>query len=111
MKADEMSLVILIILIAVIAFGLGRLSISQKSNSVKIIQPTKSSTSTIPQNKILEKAIGNGAVIASKSGEAYHLPWCSGPSRIKPENIIWFKSSKEAEEAGYRPAKNCKGIR
>ena len=51
-----------------------------------------------------------GMYVASKNGEAYYLPWCGGVKRIKEENRVWFASKIEAESAGYRPAKNCKGI-
>jgi len=51
-----------------------------------------------------------GSYVASKSGEKYHLPWCSGAQRIKEENKVWFKTKTEAEAAGYTPAANCKGI-
>jgi methylphosphotriester-DNA--protein-cysteine methyltransferase len=48
--------------------------------------------------------------VASKSGKAYHLPWCSGAQRIKEANKIYFASKAEAEQAGYTPAANCPGI-
>jgi hypothetical protein len=51
-----------------------------------------------------------GAYVASQGGTTYHLPWCSGAKRIKPENTRWFQTKAEAEAAGLRPAKNCKGI-
>jgi len=51
-----------------------------------------------------------GAFVASKTGEAYHFPWCSGVLRIKEENKVWFETREAAEAAGYRPAKNCKGL-
>lgn len=51
-----------------------------------------------------------GGYVASKTGEKYHLPWCSGAQRIKEENKVWFKTKAEAEAAGYTPAANCKGI-
>lgn len=51
-----------------------------------------------------------GHYVASKNGEAYYLPWCSGVTRIKEENKVWFTSKEEAEARGYRPAKTCKGI-
>jgi hypothetical protein len=51
-----------------------------------------------------------GSYVASKSGEKYHLPWCSGAQHIKEENKVWFKTKAEAEAAGYTPAANCKGI-
>lgn len=48
--------------------------------------------------------------VASKSGKAYHFPWCPGAQRIKDKNKIWFSSREEAEKAGYRPAANCPGL-
>lgn len=53
---------------------------------------------------------GEGIYVASKNGTKYHLPSCSGAKRIKEENKVWFNSKAEAEQAGYEPAKNCKGI-
>lgn len=49
-----------------------------------------------------------GSIVASKNGAKYYTPGCSGAKRIKPENIISFISTKEAESAGYTKAKNCK---
>lgn len=48
--------------------------------------------------------------VASKNGEVYHYPWCSGAQQIKEENKIYFNSKEEAEKAGYRPARNCPGL-
>lgn len=49
-------------------------------------------------------------IVASKKGSVYHYIWCSGAKRIKEENKVYFNSKKEAETAGYRPAKNCEGL-
>jgi len=49
-------------------------------------------------------------IVASKNGSAYHYIWCPGAKQIKEENKIYFNSKKEAEAAGYRPAKNCEGL-
>lgn len=51
-----------------------------------------------------------GTYVASKSGEKYHLPTCSGAKAMKESNKIWFTTKEEAEAAGYTPAANCKGI-
>lgn len=55
-------------------------------------------------------SIEEGAYVASKSGKAYHLPWCPGAQRIKAENKIWFDTKEQAEAVGYQPAGNCKGL-
>ena len=49
-------------------------------------------------------------VVASVSGTKYHLPWCSGAKRINEQNLVTFSNALEAKEAGYQPAKNCKGL-
>lgn len=51
-----------------------------------------------------------GNYVASRTGKAYHLPWCPGAGRIKPENRVWFATKEAAEAAGYSPAGNCKGL-
>lgn len=61
-------------------------------------------TAEIPQSG------SQGMYVGSKSGKTYHLPWCSGAQRIKEDNKVWFSSKTEAENKGYQPAANCKGI-
>ncbi len=53
---------------------------------------------------------GEKLFVASKSGTRYYFPWCSGVSRIKEENKVWFATADEAKRAGYLPASNCKGL-
>lgn len=49
-------------------------------------------------------------VVASKSSSSkkYHYTWCSGASRIKEENKLWFDNELAAQSAGYSLADNCK---
>lgn len=51
-----------------------------------------------------------GVVVGSLNGNVYHLPWCPGAQQMNEENKRWFESVKKAEDAGYIPAKNCKGL-
>ncbi len=48
--------------------------------------------------------------VASKTGTKYHLPTCIGARSIKEENKVWFTTRMDAEQAGYTPAGNCKGM-
>lgn len=102
-------------------FGLGRLSVLwPQKEPIKIID-NGVATST-ESGRVLpsaEKAIGNtasvvssikGKYVASKSGTAYHFPWCPGALRIKEENKIWFETKEEAEARGFKPAGNCEGL-
>lgn len=42
-----------------------------------------------------------GMYVGSKNGTKYYTPGCSGTSRIKPENYIWFQSLEDATLQGY----------
>ncbi|MFZ5982567.1 MAG: Ada metal-binding domain-containing protein [Patescibacteria group bacterium] len=75
--------------------------------------PQKAST---PQNTApaIETASGvSNAIptdclfVGSKNSTKYHLPTCSSAKRIKPENIVCFKSDQEALSSGYEPSKDC----
>jgi len=112
---------IIIVLVAGFAFGLGRLSkieenklplvIEQSEESGEVLGTsvttqnpnTKAQPSTNPQTTM-------GKYVASKSGEKYHYPWCSGAKRITEANKIWFNTVEEAQAAGYTPAANCPGL-
>lgn len=126
-KGRDLLLAITLCLLAVISFGLGRLS-AHENRTPPVALVMRGSVATpvaqtatdpillidaSPDEKTgVETAIQTrtGMYVASKSGSVYHLPWCSGAKRIKEENKVWFANKDEAERAGYRPAANCKGI-
>ena len=45
---------------------------------------------------------------ASKKSEVFHYITCSYVSKIKPENLILFKTREQAIASGRRPCKKCK---
>jgi len=118
---------ILLVLVGILSFGLGRLSVSvpipQSGNSVKNVQLLATSsplllrplaTSTVnvaaavltvpPEARVL------GPYVASKSGAKYYLTTCSGAKRIKDENRVYFATAHDALAAGYEPASTCPGL-
>jgi len=107
----------LLILVAVASFGLGRQSVNRggleaittSQNKTKQSEAGLETTtdSAIPAIKTVES---DTFYVASKNGEVYHLPYCSGAKRISEQNKITFKTKAEAEAAGLRPAANCPGI-
>ena len=120
---------VLVILVAVASFGLGRQSVVDKSqeNSLKtqsgvaVTSPTPqtaapaanlSSPTPIQVTTQGAAAVGaiSGEVVASKSGSKYHLPTCPGAKQIKSDNLISFPTTAAAEAAGYTPAANCPGL-
>ena len=94
--------VILLVLVSIASFGLGRLSVL---DTVK----TPMTLLQAPLSEIRPMYIG-GEIVASRKGSKYHFPWCSGALTMKESNKIWFKSVEAARAAGYAPAGNCKGL-
>ena len=111
----EIFTVLIIILVASASFGLGRLSKLEGTAFPIRVENTAAviageGTGLVQTGTIPEVPIKIGTYVASKTGEKYHLPWCSGAQRIKEENKVWFDSKEAAEQAGYTPAANCKGL-
>ena len=116
---------IIIVLIAIISFSLGRISglqekrepvrvVSENSGEVKGISTGSSSNNPLNPPYIkreIEQANSSGAVVASKNGTKYHYPWCAGAKQISAKNLITFNSIESARAAGFSPASNCKGLK
>lgn len=122
--SGDLFMVLLIVFVGSASFGLGRLSSEQISHEPVRIEygaalntaATGGSTgnSTVrtsnAQNISAAAASAEGGFVGSRNGSKYHFPWCSGAQRIKPENLVHFATRVEAENAGYTPAANCKGL-
>jgi len=116
---EELLIVLIIVLVGAASFGLGRLStLGQKQSAVRLVNPegrsegvaSTNANSSLASARDALPASNNGTVVASKNGRVYHLPWCPGALKIKPENLRQFASKEEAEAAGLTPAANCKGL-
>jgi methylphosphotriester-DNA--protein-cysteine methyltransferase len=46
--------------------------------------------------------------VGSAKSNKYHYPTCKWAQKIKPENLVTFRSTKEALAAGYVACKVCK---
>ena len=103
--------IFIIVGVGISSFSLGRFSISnnfsnENSNNnsfIKIDNLAKNQNQENQNNKPVNKKY-----VASKNGKMYYTIGCSGVSRIKAENKIWFSSAGEAEKAGYSPSTRCK---
>ena len=130
---DTTYIAILLIITAVLSFGLGKLSVLQSGGGVtgssqavpirSIAGPiSTSSAETSNTQMVLPLAISAPAVlqvvsseaqpkknyVASKSGTKYHAMNCSGTKTIKETNKIYFSTEDEAQAAGYTRSANCK---
>lgn len=112
---EDTSIVVIVILVGVGGFGLGKLSSNEKrgikNNSV---DSSSYSASLLPQFE--EEARDQNErtdpieVIGSKNSDKYHYPWCPGFKQISDANKVVFASKEDAEKAGYTKASNCKEI-
>jgi len=120
----DIVITLIIIFVAFSSFGLGRLSkIEENKEDINIIYPSNYEqmlTANAGQslNKDTEKGskvageIASGGnsqtILASKNGTKYYFTWCSGVSRIKEENKIWFANEQEAQMRGLTKSSTCK---
>lgn len=100
----------IIVLIAVISFGLGRLSKIRENNVPLTIENLQQEAINPVRDEISNGASTQKIFVASKNGKKYHYVWCESASGIKEENKIFFATKEEALTAGYEPAANCKGL-
>jgi hypothetical protein len=107
-RSERIFTAVLLCLIGVISFVLGRYS---------VIEPSFAPTAADNQAGVVFIDIPDPVVeldatrvVASKGGTKYHLLTCGGASSIKEDNKIYFDSIEQAKAAGYTPAANCKGL-
>ncbi len=108
---------LVVVLVGVGAFGLGRLSALPAHKGVlQIYAPGPAAAgeaarvlatpSQAPTRPPIDKNQPKNFV-ASKNGTKYYAPGCPGAARIKAENQVWFGTPEAAEAAGYTLAANC----
>ena len=53
------------------------------------------------------KPMTNGQIIGNRTSRIYHRPDCPAYNNVAERNRVFFKTTAEAEKAGYRLAGNC----
>ena len=131
---DSLFLVVVIVLVGLIGFGLGRLSAKYQTAELKI---ESTLVNTADLNKIVtgsrEKTTADvksspqpadgevvslsssvadteRKIVGNKNSKIYHYNDCPGALRMKEENRVVFASILDAKNAGCRPAGNCQGL-
>lgn len=118
-KGKDILVVIIIILVGLGSFELGRLSkntpgglkieyTGQKANTLDSIDQTSINTYDSSYNLSESKKINSENYFASSKGSKYYSLGCSGGKTIKQENRIYFKTNTDAEKAGYVLSSSCK---
>lgn len=127
-KGKDLLIILIIILVGIASFLLGRLSKEGQNDQFKVIYPkdqanaisdledAKNSsnlqkTTNLSQNPILDKSsdisIPKGNFFASKRGKKYYTLGCSAGKTIKDANKVWFNTGEEAVLAGYELSSSC----
>jgi len=130
-KGKDILIVIIVILVGLGSFELGRLSKENDSGGVKIEYPDQNSTQTAnvvsatneadvgPQNQnsrgttsttepTSQSATSTGKTFfASSKGKKYYTISCSAGKTIKQSNRVYFTTGEEAEKAGYTLSSAC----
>ena len=121
-KGKDILVVLIVILVGLGSFELGRLSKDNSSSGIKIEYPDQNSSqpgsaiSAVEYLNILQNdkmsITGNlnpssKAFFASNKGTKYYSIGCSAGKSIKQENRVYFMTKEEAERAGYELSSSC----
>jgi hypothetical protein len=120
----DILVVIIVILVGLGSFQLGRLSAKEaKTSGVKIEYLDEKSGQYVDQtanvisasqsinnkNSTATSQNSDGKnYFASSRGSKYYTLGCSAGKSIKMENRVYFETSEEAESAGYERSGSCK---
>ncbi len=114
---DTFYIAILLILVGLVSFGLGRESVKGQvsgpapSAPAGVIFTDSKLNLASSTSKVETETKADIRIVASKSGTKYHALDCPGALQIKEQNKIYFESEELAKAAGYTPAANCPGLR
>lgn len=110
---QKLFLSLVIILVALLSFGIGRLTVAENREPIRVEYDPTISNSQFPisNQASVSNALNNiensTSVVASKNGSKYHFLHCPGAKQIKEENKIVFATPAAAEAAGFTLAANC----
>ena len=123
-RGRDILTVIIVILVGLGSFGLGRLSKENTTSGIKIEYPDQAinqeanvisseESSSLLQNTKTSQTIQNSNSVgknffASNRGSKYYSLGCSGGKTIKQENRVYFTTREEAEKAGYELSSSCR---
>ncbi|KKR70316.1 MAG: hypothetical protein UU13_C0008G0012 [Candidatus Nomurabacteria bacterium GW2011_GWB1_40_7] len=113
-KGKDILTVVIVILVGLGSFELGRLSKENSSSGIKILSDNtvpSLENSNILQNDVISTTANSNSInktfFASNRGSKYYPISCSAGKTIKQENRVWFATGEEAERAGYELSSAC----
>jgi len=110
-KGKDILIVIIVILVGIASFELGRLSKESSSGDLKIINTQTGEYPSQDQGVsviLSQNSNSTGKTFfASNKGSKYYSLGCSAGKTIKQENRIYFTTGEEAQAAGYTLSSSC----
>lgn len=103
LEHDLLFVCLLLGVVSVASFGLGRLS-------ERSLVPAREIAPAVVTMHESESLSDTQTVVVSKNGTKYHLPWCPGAKQMNENNKVYYANTAEAEAAGYSAAGNCPGL-
>ncbi len=110
-------LALVIILVATLSFGVGRLTAPATQEGIRVEydeklttnnqQPTTNSPKNQTANVLSSTKTNSLEVVGSVNSNKYHYLHCPGAKQISEKNKISFASPQAAEASGYTLAANC----
>lgn len=111
---EEIGVSLIIVLVALSSYYLGRISVSFESEHPQITIEEVSKVETSSDQARLAPPAGeadSAQVVATKNGKRYYYPWCPTVAKLSDSAKRHFASAAEAMAAGLTPAKNCAGMK
>ena|SRR5690606_4143294 len=98
----EYLLVVIIVLVALVSFGLGRMSVLEKQKGDREVE------FIIPELSKIDMSFKGHSFVASVNGTRYYPRGCRAANRINSENLIYFKTAEDARKSGLeRTTASC----
>jgi len=97
----EYFIIIILILVALASFGLGRLSVldnKYEEDDIEFI---------IPNLSKIDMSFKGFSFVASVNGTKYYPRGCKAVNRINVGNRIYFKTGLDAKKSGYEYTSAC----
>lgn len=112
-RGKDILTVLIVILVGLGSFGLGRLSKGNPNAGIKIEYSNQEasvvSTVNKAQNSATQAITNTGKnFFASNRGSKYYPLGCEAGKSLKQENRIYFNTREEAERAGYELSGSCR---
>lgn len=115
-KGEDILVVIIVILVGLGSFELGRLSKEGSSSGIKIEYTNQNGTQEANVVSAISSSIKISAAensagknfFASNRGTKYYSLGCSAGKTIVQKNRVYFATREEAEKAGYELSNSCR---